>query len=100
MEKRTVAQEFDSISMVKGEDPLEYLSRIDKAVQELAVLGGTKDDDDVDVHIVQNLSASFDMKKTPLSSPGLTRASIKGSIKNAYMSRKQNVGKGRSHLTT
>ena len=77
MEKRRVAQEFESISMVEGEDPVEYLSRIDKTVQTLAMLGGTKDHDDVNVHIVQNLSASYEEeKKILLSSPGLTRSNM------------------------
>ena len=53
MEKRKVAPEFDSISMAEGEDPVEYLSRIDKTVKKLAMLGGTKDDDDLNVHIVK-----------------------------------------------
>ena len=96
MEKRRVAQEFDSISMVDGEDPVEYLSRIDKTVQKLAMLGGTKDDDDVNVHIVQNLSASYEVeKKILLSSPGLTRSNIEEVIRNAYMSQKQNVGRSK-----
>ena len=38
-EKRTVANEVDSISKVEGEDPVEYLSRICKTVQKLAMLG-------------------------------------------------------------
>ena len=62
MEKRRVAQEFDPISMVEGEDSVKYLSRIGKTVQKLAMLGGTKDDDDVNVHIVQNLSASYELE--------------------------------------
>ena len=89
MKKRRVAQEFDSISMVEGEDSVEYLSRIDETVQKLAMLGGTKDDDDVNVHIVQNLSASYEVeKKILLSSPGLTRSNIEEVIRNAYMSQK------------
>ena len=96
MEKRRVAQEFDSISMVGVEDPVEYLSRIDKRVQNLAMLGGTKDDDDVNVHIVPNLSASYEVeKKILLSSPGLTRSKIEEVVRNAYMSHKQNVGWGK-----
>ena len=96
MEKRRIAQEFDSMSMLEGEDPVEYLSRIDKTVQKLAVLGGTKDDDDVNVHIVQNLSASYEVeKKILLSSPGLTRSNIEEVVRNAYMSLKQNVGRSK-----
>ena len=88
MEKRRVAQEFDSISMAEGEDPVEYLRRIDKTVQKLATLGGTKDDD-VNVHIVQNLSASYEVeKKIRLSSPGLTRSNIEESeTRTCYTSR-------------
>ena len=96
MEKLRVAQEFDSMSMVEGEDLVEYLSRIDETVQKLAMLGGTKDDDDVNVHIVQNLTASYEVeKKILLSSPGLTRSNIEKVVRNAYMSHKQNVGKGK-----
>ena len=87
MGKRRVAQKFNSISMVEGEDPVEYLSRIDKKVQKLAMLGGAKDDDDVkNVHIVQNLTASYKTeKKTLLSSPGLTRSNIEEVVRNAYV---------------
>ena len=58
--------------MVEGENPVEYLSCIDKTVQKLAMLGGTNDDNDVNVHLFQNLSASYEVeKKILLSSPGL-----------------------------
>ena len=50
MEKRRVAQDYESTSMVEGEDPVEYLSRTDKTAQRLAMLGRLKDDDDVNVH--------------------------------------------------
>ena len=60
------------------------------------MLGGTKDNDDVNVHIVQNLSASYEVeKKILLSSPRLTRSNIKEVVRNAYMSHKQNVGRGK-----
>ena len=60
--------------MVRGEDPVEYLSPIDKTVQKLAMLGGTKDDDDVNVHMVQIMSASYEVEiKMLLSSSRLTR---------------------------
>ena len=96
MEKRRVAREFDSNSMTKGEDPVEYLSRIDKTVQKLAMLRGTKDDADANVHIVQNLSAPYEVeKKILLSSPGLTRSNIEEAVRNAFMSHKQNVGRGK-----
>ena len=81
-----VAQKFALISMVEDEHPVGYLSRIDKTVQKLTVLRGAKDDDDVNVHIVQTLSASYDVKKkTLLSSPDLTRSNIEEIVRNAYM---------------
>ena len=96
MEKRRVAQGFDSISMVEGKDPVENLSRIDKTVPKLAMLRGTKDDDDVNVHIVQNLSPSYEVeKKILLSSPSLTRSNIEEAVRNSYMLHKQNVGRGK-----
>ena len=96
MEKRRIAQYFDSISVVEGEVSVEYVRRIDKTVQKLAILGGTKDDDNVNVQIVQNLSECIRRGEgNPLSSPGLTRASIEETIRNAYMYHKQNVGNGK-----
>ena len=56
--------------MVAGEDPEKFLSRIDKTVKKPAMQGETKDDDNVNVHVVQNLSASNEVeKKIVLSSP-------------------------------
>ena len=64
-------------------------------MQKLALLGATKDDNDVNVHIVKTLSASHKVeKKMLLSSPGLTRSEIEEVVRNAKMSHKQNVGKG------
>ena len=60
------------------------------------MLRGTKDDDNVNVHTVQNLTASHEVeKKTFLSSPGLTRSNIEEVVRNVYMSHKQNVGKSK-----
>ena len=96
MEKRRVAQEFDSISMVEGEDHVEYLSRVDKRGQKPVMPGGTKDDDDGNVHIIQTLTASYDVEKNILlSSPGLTRSNNEEVVRNAFMSHKQNFGKGK-----
>ena len=56
--------------MAEVEDPVEYMSRIYKTVQKLAMLGGTKDDDGVNVRVVQHPSASCEVeKKLLLSSP-------------------------------
>ena len=60
------------------------------------MLEGTKDDNHVNVHEVQNQSASCEVEKEILlSSPGLTRSKIEKVVRNAYMSHKQNAGKGK-----
>ena len=96
MEKRRAAQEFDAIQMVEGEDPVAYFTRIDKAVQRLAMLGCNKDDDEVNVHVVQNLSALYNVEnKILLASSTLTRSGIEEMVRNAYISEKSEVEKGR-----
>ena len=60
------------------------------------MLRGTKDDDNVNVHTVQNLTTPYEVeKKILLSSPGLTRSNIEEVVRNVYMSHNQNVGKGK-----
>ena len=50
----------------------------------------------MNVYIVQKLSASYDGEKKILPSrPGRTRPIIEEVVRNANMSRKQNVGKGK-----
>ena len=79
--------------MVEGEDLVQYVSRIGLPVQKLAMLGGAKDADDVNVHIVRTLTAYYKVEMNVLlSSPGLTRSNIEGVVISAYMSHKQNVG--------
>ncbi|CAN0463606.1 unnamed protein product, partial [Scytosiphon promiscuus] len=59
MERRRKTIEFDAVKMVEGEDPVEYFSRIDRAAQTLTMLGGNKDEEEVNVHLVQNLSPLY-----------------------------------------
>ena len=97
IKKRRIEQKFDSISMAEGEDPVEYLSRIDQAVLKLAMLAGTNGKDDVNVHIVPKpVGVSSGEEKFLLSIPDLTRSKIEEIVRNAYMSHKQNVGKAKS----
>lgn len=42
--------------------------RIDKALKTFTMFRGRKDEDDVNVHIAQNLSASYSMAKNTLLS--------------------------------
>ena len=70
MERRRKTVEFDAVKMVEGDDPVECFSRIDQAVQTLTMLGGNKDEDKVNVHIVQSLSPlKYVDKKIMLSRP-------------------------------
>ena len=53
-------------------------------------------DEEVNVHIVQNLSAIYNVdKKCILARPGLTRAGIEETVQNAYISEKKDVEKGK-----
>ena len=90
MEKRRAMQKFDTIQMQSVEGPEGYFTRVDKAAQRIVMLGCSNDNDEVNVHIIQNLSALYIIeKKTFLASPALTRAGIEEVVRNAYMSEKQ-----------
>ena len=85
--------------MVEGEDLAQYVRPFGLTVQKLAMLGGAKVDDDVNVHIVQTLTAYYKVEMNVLlSSPGLTRSNIEEVVRIAYMSHKQNVGNRRSKM--
>ena len=48
-------REFEAIHMEEGEDPRAFLGRIDKAADELAMLGCGKSVEGANRHIVNNL---------------------------------------------
>ena len=52
-------REFEAIHMQEGEDPPVFLGRVDKAADELAMLGCGKSVDEVNRHIVGNLSSLY-----------------------------------------
>ena len=96
MEKHQAVQEFDTVQMQEVEDPEGYFTRVDKEAQRLVMIGCSKDNDEVNVHIIQNLSALYSIKKKMfLASSALTRAGIEEMVRNAYMSENSEVGKGK-----
>ena len=48
-------REFDTTHMAEGEDPLDYLGRVDKAADELAMLECGNSYEEVNQHLIQNL---------------------------------------------
>ncbi|CAN0564227.1 unnamed protein product, partial [Laminaria digitata] len=75
--RRRLKLEFETIRMEEGEDPLDFLGRVDKAADKLVVLGDGKSEEEVNHHIVQNLSSLFAIqKKSILSRPGIPRSEI------------------------
>lgn len=96
MEKRKATGEFEGVRMKQDEDPAEYFGRMNKALQELTMLGGSKDEDEVNVHIVQNmLPAYFVDKNILLSRTGITRNEVEEELRSAYLTEKMdNIGMG------
>ncbi|CAN0529868.1 unnamed protein product, partial [Laminaria digitata] len=52
-------KELETIRMVEDEDPLLFLGMVDKAANQLAMLGWSKSVEEVNQHIVNNLSSLF-----------------------------------------
>ncbi|CAN0551135.1 unnamed protein product [Laminaria digitata] len=76
--RRRLKLEFETIRVEEGEDPLDFLGRVDKAADKLVVLGDGESEEEVNHHIVQNLSSLFAIqKKSILSRPGIPRSEIK-----------------------
>ncbi|CAN0126352.1 unnamed protein product, partial [Laminaria digitata] len=57
--RRRLKLEFETIRMVEGKDPLDFLGRVDKAADKLVMLGDGKSEEKVNHHIVQNISSLF-----------------------------------------
>ena len=65
-------RELEAIHMEEGEDPLVFLGRVDKAADELAMLGCGKRVEEVNSHIVTNLSSLYTIQsKSILSRPSI-----------------------------
>ena len=75
--------------MVEGDDPLVFLGRVDKAADELAMLGCGKSVGEVNRHIVTNLSSLYTIQlKSILSRPSIPRFEIDEIIRDAYVNDK------------
>ena len=75
--------------MEEGEDPLVSLGRIDKVDDELAMLGCGKSVEEVNRHIVTNLSSLYTIQsKSILSRLSIPRSEIDEVIRDAYVNDK------------
>ena len=71
--------------MVNGEDPLDFLSRVDKVAEKLAMIGDGKSEEEVKNHIVLNFSGRLAFyKKSITSRLGIPRCDIDEIIHGAY----------------
>ena len=52
-------RKFETIRMTEGEVPLLFLGRVDQAADQLAMLGCGKSVEEVNRHIVNNLSSQY-----------------------------------------
>ena len=82
-------REFEAIHMEEGEDPLVFIGRVDKAADELAMLGCGKSVEEVNRHIVINLSSLYTIQsKSILSRHSIPRSEIDEIIRDAYVNDK------------
>ena len=78
-------REFEAIHMKEGADPLVSFRRVDKAADELAMLGCGKIVEKVNRHIVTILSSLYTIQSKPiLSRPSIPRSEIHEIIRDAY----------------
>ena len=78
-------REFETIHMVEGEDPLLFLGRVDKAADQLALLGCNKRVE-VNQHIVRNLSSLYTIQsKSILARPNIPRSELDEIIRDAHL---------------
>lgn len=81
MEKRRTTREFEGVRMKQDEDPAKYFTRMNKALQKLTMLDGSKDEDEVNVHMMQNMSPAYLVEEI---------------LRSAYLTEKMgNIGMGR-----
>ena len=82
-------REFEAIHMEEGVDPLVFLGRVDKAADELAMLGCGKSVEEVNRHIVTNLSSMYTIRiKSILPCPSIPRSEIDEIIRDACVNDK------------
>ena len=88
-ETHRLKREFEVVHMEEGEDPLVFLGRVDKAADELAMLGCGISVEEVNRHIVTNLSSLYTIQiKSIPSHPSIPRSEIDETIRDAYVNDK------------
>ena len=76
---------LEKIRMTEGEDPLLFLGRVDKAAHKLAMIGWGNSVEEVNRHIVNNVSSLYNIQsKSILSRPCIPRSEIDEIIRDAY----------------
>ena len=76
---------LEKIRMTEGEDPLLFLGRVDKAAHKLAMIGWCNSVEEVNRHIVNNVSSLYNIQsKSILSRPCIPRSEIDEIIRDAY----------------
>ncbi|MEP4444541.1 MAG: hypothetical protein ABJ059_13970, partial [Hyphomicrobiales bacterium] len=72
--RHRLRREFDTIRMTEDENPLLFLGMVDKAADELAMLGCGKNVEEVNRHIITNLSSLYTIQsKSIISRPSIPR---------------------------
>ena len=75
--------------MEEGKDPLVFLGRDDKAADYWAILSCGKSVEEVNRHIVNNLSSLYTIQsKSIISRPSIPRSEIDEIIRDAYVNDK------------
>ena len=68
-------RDFENIRIVEDENPLLFLGRVDKAADELAMLGCGKSVEEVSRHVVTNLSPLYVIQRKFIRSrPSISRS--------------------------
>ena len=81
-----LTRELETIRMVEGEDPLLFLGRVDKAADKFALLECSKSAEEVNQHIVRNLSSLLTIQnKSIIARPNIPRSEFDEIIRDAHV---------------
>ena len=82
-------REFETICMAEGEDPRLLHGWVNKAADHLVFLGHSKSGEEVNQHIVNNLSSVFTIQgMSILARPNIPRSEIDDVIRDAHLNDK------------
>ena len=88
-EKTLPVEHLETVQMFPGEDPTLFLTRVDKLVNTMRVVGIEKSEGEIIQTIVRQLSDDYDVdKSSSLSSSDITRAFVERTIRTSYADRK------------